>query len=178
MKTSLILPLLFFLLVGVSVQAQPVLSSTRATLEKMDELLLQNKLPEAVRLLEAAIEETDTPADLAYLYANQSGLYISVDSLLVGKRLLDLSMENAEKSGRNTSKAAAYRAKAYLNNMLNLPDKAVEDALTGLEFLEGNEEELVTKYHFNYLLYSVYSKWDDEQRMEKYIRMITFRFTW
>src|SRR5690606_1047449 len=87
-----------------------------------------------------------------------------------GKRLLDLSLESAEKSGRNASKAAAYRAKAYLNNTLNLPDKAVEDALTGLAFLEGNEEELVTKYHFNYLLYSVYRKWDYEQRMEKYIR--------
>src|SRR3546814_14231556 len=80
-------------------------------------------------------------------------------------------MENAEKSGRDASKAAAYRAKAYLNNILNLPDEAVKDALAGLEFLERNEEELTTKYHFYYLLYSVYSKWDDEQRMEKYIRL-------
>src|SRR3546814_12863647 len=55
--------------------------------------------------------------------------------------------------------------------MPNLPDAAVKDALAGLEFLERNEEELTTKYHFYYLLYSVYSKWDDEQRMEKYIRL-------
>lgn len=170
MKISPILPLLLFLFGGISLQAQPVLNSTQVTLEKMDRLLLQKKLPEALNVLEAAIEATDLPADLAYLYANQSGLYISMDSLLVGKRLLDLSLENAEKSGRNASKAAAYRTRAYLNNILNLPDEAVKDALAGLAFVEGNEEELVTKYHFNYLLYSVYSKWNDEQRMEKYIR--------
>ncbi|MEC3881017.1 hypothetical protein [Parapedobacter sp. 10938] len=170
MKTNLIIPLLFFLLDGLSIQAQPVLSETQATISKMDKLLLKNKLPEALHLLENAIAATDLPADLAYLYANQSGLYASMDSLLVGKRLLDLSLENAEKSGRSASKAAAYRAKAYLNNRLNSPDEAVKDALEGLALLEGNEDELTTKYHFNYLLYSVYSKWDDGQRMEKYIR--------
>src|SRR5690606_6463727 len=106
MKTNLILLLLFTLLGGISVTAQPIRNATRATLEEMDQLLLQNKLPEALHLLEAAIEETNAPADLAYLYANQSGLYVSVDSLLVGKRLLDLSLESAEKSGRNASKAA------------------------------------------------------------------------
>ncbi len=162
--------LLLLLSPGPSVKAQHILNTTQSALEKVEQLQLQNKQREAISILDEAIRVTDSPDDLAYLYAYQSGLYISLDSLLTGKAFLDLSLENAEKSNKKTSKAVAYRAKAFLNNMLDLPDAAIEDALTGLKYLEGSDEDPVTKYHLNYLMYRAYSKWGDEEKMEKYIR--------
>lgn len=152
----------------MAIFAQPIQTRTAATLEKVEQLQLDNQTAEALETLEDAIQNhPNTPDDLAYLYAYQSGIYISMDSLLRGKRLLDLSMEHARS---NVAKAVAYRAKAFLNNYLNQPDEVVKDALTGLKYLEDDEEELVTGYYLNYLLYSAYSKWDDKERMEKYIQ--------
>lgn len=161
---------MFLLLFCSVVHAQPILQSTRQALDDVEQLLLQNKTKGAFQRLESAVASTESPDDLAYLYAYQSSLYVAQDSLLKGKRLLDFSLENAEKSKNGASKAVAYRAKAYLNNILNIPDAVVKDALTGLKFIEDNEEDLVTKYHLNYLLYGAYSKWDDGEKMEKYIR--------
>lgn len=158
-----------FLLCSFS-HAQYILQSTRQTLDEVEQLQLDNETQKAIERLENAVSSTSSPDDLAYLYAYQSSLYISLDSLLIGKRLLDLSLENAEKSEKGTSKAVAYRARAYLNNILNIPDAVVKDALAGLKFVEGNEEDLITKYHLNYLLYGAYSKWGDSEKMERYIR--------
>ncbi|WP_353130606.1 helix-turn-helix transcriptional regulator [Parapedobacter pyrenivorans] len=167
--TDIVLSLLFLLLCP-SLSAQHTADFTGATLERVDQLQLQNNTEGAISVLETAIGRTTSPDDLSYLYAYQSGLYVSMDSLLIGKKYLDLSLENARKAKRNTSKAVAYRAKAYLNNILNLPDSVVKDALTGLKYLEGDDEDLITTYNLNYLLYSAYSKWDAEEKMEKYIR--------
>ncbi len=171
MKLFRIVLSLFFLSPCLVAQAQHVSAPTRAALAEFEQLQLQNKLQEAIGVLDAAARVATSPDDLAYLYAYQSGLYSSIDSLLNGKRLLDLSLENAEKSDKNTSKAVAYRAKAFLNNILNIPDAVVEDALTGLRYLDGSDEDPVTAYYLNYLLYSTYSKWNDEEKMEKYIRI-------
>ncbi|MBI6117749.1 helix-turn-helix transcriptional regulator [Salegentibacter maritimus] len=145
------------------------MESTRQALDSVELLQMQNKTQEAIESLKNTIYRTNSADDLAYLYAYQSGLYVSRDSLLMGKKLLDLSFEAAEKAKNNTSKAVAYRAKAYLNYHLNLPDDVVKDALTGLQYLEGNNTDLTTKYYLNYLLYSTYSRWGDEEKMEKYI---------
>ncbi len=171
MKLIRIVPLLILLSQSSFAWAQYISQAAQTTLEKIEQLQLQNKPKEALSTLNEAIKATDSPDDLAYLYAHQSGLYTSVDSLLTAKRLLDLSLENAWKTSKKTSKAVAYRAKAYLNNILNLPDEVVKDAITGLKYVDGNDEDPVTKYSLNYLLYGVYSKWDDEDKMEKYIRM-------
>src|SRR5690606_7047879 len=117
-------------------------------------------------MLDEAIQAQTTPDDLAYLYAHQSGIYVSIDSLLLGKQLLDLSMEHAKS---NAAKAVAYRASAFLNNHLNHPDLVVKDALMGLKYLKDDAGELDTKYHLNYLLYSAYSRWKDREKMEQYI---------
>ncbi|MBE7638763.1 hypothetical protein GUB10_00310 [Salegentibacter sp. BLCTC] len=160
---------LALLLSGTLSRAQNILESTRQALDSVELLQMQNKTQEAIESLKNTIYRTNSADDLAYLYAYQSGLYVSRDSLLMGKKLLDLSFEAAEKAKNNTSKAVAYRAKAYLNYHLNLPDDVVKDALTGLQYLEGNNTDLTTKYYLNYLLYSTYSRWGDEEKMEKYI---------
>ncbi|MBI6118774.1 helix-turn-helix transcriptional regulator [Salegentibacter maritimus] len=160
---------LALLLSGTLSRAQNILESTRQALDSVELLQMQNKTQEAIESLKNTIYRTNSADDLAYLYAYQSGLYVSRDSLLMGKKLLDLSFEAAEKAKNNTSKAVAYRAKAYLNYHLNLPDDVVKDALTGLQYLEENNTDLTTKYYLNYLLYSTYSRWGDEEKMEKYI---------
>ena len=170
MKINYILyPLIAFLLCS-SVKAQHILPSTKVILAKLEQFQLDNQRGEAIKVLTEGIKSTIAPADLAYLYAYQSSIYAAMDSLLTAKRLIDLSMENARKSKSNVSLAAAYRAKAYLNNTMGIPDAVVKDALAGLQYVEDNKEDLVTKYHLNYLLYGAYSKWDAAEKMEKYIR--------
>lgn len=158
-----------FFLLGTVAKSQNILETTKQALDSVELLQMQNKTQDAIQTLNRAIHSTDSFDDLAYLYAYQSGLYVSKDSLLMGKKLLDRSLEAAENAKNNPSKAVAYRAKAYLNFRLNLPDAVVKDALTGLKYLEGDNTDLTTKYYLNYLLYSTYSRWGDEEKMEKYI---------
>ncbi|MFD2556600.1 hypothetical protein [Sphingobacterium tabacisoli] len=156
------------------ISAQHVQPNTQKILDKLDQLQLQNEKQDAISILEAGIKSTTSPADLAYLYAYQSSIYTAMDSLLLSKRSCDLSLESAEQSQKNTSLAVAYRAKAFLNNALNLPDAVVQDALYALKLVEKNEEDLSTQYHLNYLLYGAYSKWDDSEKMEHYIRQARY----
>ncbi|WP_257657807.1 hypothetical protein [Parapedobacter lycopersici] len=166
--TKIIRYLVLLLLAGpLTAMAQAIDAETAATLEKVERLQLENQTGAALKTLEAAIRaHADKPDDLAYLYAHQSGIYVAMDSLLLGKRLLDSSMRYATDQA---AKAVAYRAKAFLANYLNEPDEVVKDALTGLTYLNGNDGELITRYHLNYLLYRAYSKWGDREKMEKYI---------
>lgn len=155
---------------GFAVDAQPLSNIVKEAFDRVEQFQLQNKPEKAIQTLDKAISAATAPEDLACLYAYQSGLYLSMDSLLLGKKLLDRSIENAGRTKSRVSRAITLRASAYFNNILNRLDSVVKDALSGLKLLEGNQEELVTKYHLNYLLYGAYSKWEDEEKMEKYIR--------
>ena len=154
--------------------AQYLHPNTQQILDKVEQFQLQNQQEDAIEILDAGVKTITSPSDLAYLYAYQSSIYTSMDSLLLARKLVDLSMENAEKSRKKTSIAVAYRARAFLNNALNLPDAVVKDALAGLQEVENNEEDLSTKYHLNYLLYGAYSKWDDSEKMDHYIRQARY----
>lgn len=166
---SIVYCIIIFLLYS-SVRAQYIQPSTKETLDKLDKLQLHNQSAEAIKVLEAGIKATASDADLAYLYAYQSTIYASMDSLLTGKRLADQSMEYAKRSKANTSLAVAYRARAFLNNVMNIPDSVVKDALEGLKLVQNTDEDLQTKYQLNYLLYGAYSKWENSEKMEYYIR--------
>ncbi|NQD72716.1 hypothetical protein HP439_18490 [Sphingobacterium shayense] len=170
MKIQHILCSIILLLLSSTAQAQHIQSATKETLDKLEQFQLQNQSAEGLKILKAGIKTTTAPADLAYLYAHQSGIYASMDSLLVAKRLIDRSMEQAKKSKINTSLAVAYRAKAFLYNVMNIPDSVVKNALAGLRQVENNDDDLPTKYHLNYMLYSAYSNWEDAEKMEHYIR--------
>lgn len=170
MKTIYILYHLMVFCLSTVVCAQHIRPSTKNILDKVQQLQLRNLSDEAIKLLDAGIQSTAVPADLAYLYAYQSSMYASIDSLLTAKRLIDHSLENAKKSKSPTSLAVAYRAKAFLDNVMNIPDEVVKGALEGLKQVEHTDDDLITKYHLNYLLYGAYSKWDDGEKMENYIR--------
>ncbi|SFN55784.1 hypothetical protein SAMN05421741_10746 [Paenimyroides ummariense] len=174
MRFKYVFCLIVAFLACVELSAQHIHSDTQKILDELDQLQLQNQQKEAIKILDAGIKSTTSPADLAYLYAYQSSIYTSMDSLLLSKKLVDLSFEYAEKSKKKTSLAVAYRAKAFLNNALNLPDAVVKDALYGLKQVENNEDDLSTKYHLNYLLYGAYSKWDDSEKMEHYIHQARY----
>lgn len=152
------------------VEAQQILPSTQKALEQMNQLQLLNKQDEVLKILNTGIKTTSEPADLAYFYAYKSSFYTDLDSLVLAKRLSDRSLEYAEASKSNLALAAAYRSKAFLSNIMNMPDAVVDDALTGLRYVENNDEDPEMKYYLNYLLYGAYSKWDDGEKMEKYIR--------
>ncbi|MGV3763265.1 hypothetical protein [Parapedobacter sp.] len=164
---------LFAILAGHALAwAQSITADTRAAIEKIEQLQLDNQSEKALEVLHEAIgRNTGNADDLAYLYAHQSGIYVSCDSLLLGKRLLDSSMAYAVS---DPAKALAYRASAHLNNHLNKPDQVVKDALTGLTYLEGHEDQPVTAYYLNYLLYGAHSKWDDQEKMGQYIRKCAY----
>ncbi len=163
---------IFLLLNGCIVWSfsQEISAPTRQVLDEVERLQLQNKQGEVIQVLDKAIEKTEQIADLAYLYAYKSSWYSSKDSLVLAKRFVDQSMANALRSNKASAKAVAYRAKAYLNNILGLPDSVVSDALSGLQYLKNDDQDLNTKYALNYLLYAVYSKWGDSQKMRKYIQ--------
>ncbi len=169
MKKKHILYYLIILFINNYATAQHIQPGTKAVLDKLEQYQLHNQSAEAIKVLDIGIKSINSPADLAYLYAYKSSIYASIDSLLMAKRLSDLSFENAKKSKKPTSLAVAFRAKAFLNNVMNLPDLVVKDALDGLKLIEKSDEDPVTKYHLNYLLYGAYSKWDDDQKMERYI---------
>src|SRR5690606_41055657 len=93
------------------VHGQHILTSTQEVLDNIEQLQLQNRSQEIPVILEEALPSTPSVDDLAYLYAYKSSDYVSQDSLLKGKQFLDLSLDNAGKSKKGTSKAIAYRAK-------------------------------------------------------------------
>ena len=101
MKIKYILCSFIVLLLCSTVKAQHILPATKETLEKLEQFQLHNQSAEAIKVLDAGIKSTTSPADLAYLYAYQSTIYAAMDSLLTAKRLIDLSMENARKSKSN-----------------------------------------------------------------------------
>ncbi|WP_133228679.1 hypothetical protein [Sphingobacterium corticibacter] len=170
MKFTPILCFVMMVWCAGTVRAHHIQVSTQKILDQVEQFQLQNRAKEAIKVLDDGIRSTTAPLDLAYMYAYQSSIYTLKDSLLLAKNLTDLSLENAEKSKQPTALAVAYRAKAFLNNALNLPDEVVKCALYGLQKVENKEEDLVTKYHLNYLLYGAYSKWEDSEKMEYYIR--------
>src|SRR5690606_31570626 len=129
MKIVISVPFVLLVLLCLQLQAQHISDASQATLDQVEQFQLQNKPKEALNALSEAIGNTKSVDDLAYLYAFQSGLYSTMDSLLIRNETLELRLENAQKSKKNTSKAVAYRAKAFLNNTLNLPDSVVKDAL-------------------------------------------------
>src|SRR5690606_36918927 len=171
MKTLSILHILAaYLLCTATVKSQSLSPSTTKVLDQLEYFHLHNQPEEALNLLATEIENTSETTDLAYFYSYQSTIYATKDSLLLSKKLIDLSMENARKSGNKNALAMAYRGKAFLANAMNMPDVVVKDAIEGLKQIENNDEDPTTKYSLNYLLYGAYSKWDDSEKMETYIR--------
>ena len=175
MKTKPVLYILMVCLLCTSIaKSQSLSSSTTKVLDRLEYFQLHNQSKEALNFLATEIEKTSGKTDLAYLYAYQSTIYATMDSLLLSKKLIDLSLENAQKSGNKNALAVAYRGKAFWANAMNLPDLVVKDALEGLKQIENNNEDPTTKYYLNYLLYGAYSKWDDSEKMEAYIRKARF----
>ncbi|PJR04245.1 hypothetical protein [Avrilella dinanensis] len=171
MKTLSVLYILAaYLLCTATVKSQSLSPSTTKVLDQLEYFHLHNQPEEALNLLATEIENTSETTDLAYFYSYQSTIYTTKDSLLLSKKLIDLSMENARKSGNKNALAMAYRGKAFLANAMNMPDVVVKDAIEGLKQIENNDEDPTTKYSLNYLLYGAYSKWDDSEKMETYIR--------
>lgn len=150
-------------------------STMRRTLTTLENLRINNRTKEALLLLERSIAmEGNTAGKLAYLYAQQSLIYGTIDSLLLSKRSLDSSLKFAQEANMNEAKAMAYRAEAALNRQLGRPDEVVKSALKGLQLLGKSEQDLQNSYALNYLLYGVYSRWNNDEKMSHYIRQCEY----
>lgn len=151
--------------------AQSVSGEVQDVLNKIDAFPLNAQPQQALTLLDSVIAKRGSNViDLSYLYAYKSGIHAMRDSLLLSKKALDESLAYAAKTPSKEAKAIALRAKAYLNNKLGLPDEVVREAKEGLKLLENSNTDFKTKYFLNYLLYTTYSKWGNEEMMEKYIK--------
>lgn len=163
--------LFFFLLCYISVSGQDLLKGTLEVIKDIDQLNLKNQDSMSLILLEKALKNpANGPDDLVYLYTYKSGLLLEKDSLKLGSKYVDLSLEQASKSISPVSKAMALRARAYLNSYLNLPDLVIKDSKDALKLLEELPQEYELKYFLNYLIYAIYSGWGDNDKMEDYIR--------
>ncbi|SDD27407.1 hypothetical protein SAMN04487894_107187 [Niabella drilacis] len=152
----------------VNAQLNPAIQQDLATLEI---LRIKNQPEEALELIKRSVlRKGNSVDDMTYLYASQSMIYGAMDSLLLSKKYADLGLEYSTKAKSRGAKAIAYRANASLYRQLNLPDEVVKSALEGLQFLDKSGKDLLTQYALNYLLYGVYSRWNDETKMNYYIR--------
>lgn len=149
-------------------QLRPAMQEVLASLEN---LRISNRPTEALHLINKNLGSKENTADeLTYLYAHQSLIYVSIDSLLLSKRSLDNSQRCAQQASSNEAKAIACRAEAALNRQLGLPDEVTKSALKGLQLLKKSEKDLSNQYALNYLIYGVYSRWGDDEKMNRYIR--------
>ncbi|MGJ1482978.1 helix-turn-helix transcriptional regulator [Sphingobacterium multivorum] len=164
-------PLLILILSIACCAKAQLTPAVQQTLGKLENLRINNRAKEALALLEKAIENKKNTADeMVYFYAQQSLIYGTLDSLLLSKSSLDNSEKFAQQASTNEAKAMAYRAEAALNRQLGLPDEVVTSALKGLRLLEKSEKDPQNQYALNYLLYGVYSRWNEDEKMNFYIR--------
>lgn len=152
---------------GLQAQTSP---EVRNAIRLIELKRLNNDSEAALKIIANNIIKTKSADDLSYLYAYQSALLTSMDSLLLAKKALDKSANFSKNATSNEAKAVYYRAKAHLNRRLNLTDEVVKDAKKGLKLLEKSNLDPDSEYHLNYLLYAVYSKWKNIAKMDEYIR--------
>lgn len=151
-------------------RCQSIDPQTIKIVAEAEALQLNGQPQQALQVITKGLQQiANKPDNLAYLYAHQSGLYVSVDSLVLGKKALDKCIEHARTSQSPEAKAVSQRAKAYMYLRLGQPDEAAEAAMEGLGLLEQRAHNEKIGYYLNYLLYRVYSGWGDFEKMEKYI---------
>lgn len=105
---------------------------------------------------------------LAYLHAYKSRFYTLNDSLILAKKEADLSLSLAENSKNPQAKAAALLAQLYINAVLGLNDKAIENGKEALK-INQSSDDFFTNYLLNYKLYAIYSDWSEVDKMKFYI---------
>ena len=118
---------------GLQAQTSP---EVRNAIRLIELKRLNNDSEAALKIIANNISKTKSADDLSYLYAYQSALLTSMDSLLLAKKALDKSANFSKNATSNEAKAVYYRAKAHLNRRLNLTDEVVKDAKKGLKLLE------------------------------------------
>lgn len=88
----------------------------------------------------------------------------------LAKSYVDTSITLIELANQPLSKAYAYTAKATYYNFLDVRNLAVEHVQKALEQLKKDDDGDL-KSRLYYILYGVYSSWDDVALTDKYARM-------
>mgnify|MGYP000866496592 CR=1 FL=1 len=80
MKIKYSIYYLIALLSSLSVETQHIQPSTKDILDKLEQFQRQNEQEEATEVLDAGINATTSPAEMAYLYAYKSSIYSSTNT--------------------------------------------------------------------------------------------------
>mgnify|MGYP003482037276 CR=1 FL=1 len=163
--------IILLLLCSLQLSGQALRQAAKDILQQSNNLIINYGYTDALPLIQQALGDPQhTATDLAYQYAQQSTLFLAIDSLQLGKTAADRSIQESQTSSSMEAKAVAYRASAQHNNHLNLPDIVVKDALKGIQYLGDSQADPYTAYYLNYLLYVVYSKWNEEEKMHTQLK--------
>lgn len=125
------------------------------------------------RLLNEAesLVDAETPAVLlAKLYAELSKHYLVNSDYDNAKSYADKSLHVALEDGVRLARAYGYVALATYYNFLSVSDVAVDHAQQALHILR-NENDPSLAARANYILYGVYSRWDNLELSNKYAQL-------
>ena len=163
--------ILVLLLINFSGFGQSLLNGTQEVIDQVEALNLKNQDDKSMDLLNQALKNpANGPDDIIYLNTYKSGILFERDSLKLGSATVDLVIDQIDNTSNPVTKAMALRARAFMNSYLNLTDLVVKDSQEALKLLENEKNVDHLKYYFNYLIYASYTGWDENNKMEHYIR--------
>lgn len=151
-----------------SAYGQSISQSIRNYINEAEQLRLNNDAVKALDLINTALTKAKTDDEKAVIYASQTRVLVYTDSIVAAKIASDNSLHFARTATQNEAKAVAYMSRAYMNNILEIPEKTVEDARHALQFSGDKNNLPQVKSLLYYLLYSAYSNWNDIDKMTEY----------
>src|SRR3546814_733071 len=115
-------------------------------------------------------EVEESPVLRAKLYAELSKHYLVNADYDQAKSYADRNLQEAAESGVPVALAYGHVSLATYYNFLSVGDVAVDHAQQALNILR-NERDPALAGRANYILYGVYSGWDNLELCDKYARL-------
>jgi len=159
---------LLFSLVALCISAQT--QAVKSLLEEAYRARLVSDYELNIKLLSQARHMEGVEKDpvlFAELYMELSKHYLVQGEYDSAQYYADQNLAIANSTAEPLAQAFAYVSQAVYFNYFDIGDLAVDNAQKALNILEKHEE-LVLEARAYYILYGVYSRWDDLERTSKY----------
>lgn len=119
---------------------------------------------------ESLNESKQDPLLLAKLYAELSKQHLILADYNKAKAYAEKSLQTGKETHHTLAESYGYIAVATYHNYLGIGDQTVSNAQQALKLLD-DELDLSLQSRVYYILYGVYSTWDDVDLCEKYARL-------
>jgi len=184
-----LLQLIFFILLSISIQAQQrfadslqhILSTNPAPEQA---IAIQQQLadwyrsgehyPEAIQMAELSLKNSKKISannlGTAKAYWILSNIYTNTEDFEKSKEYIDKAYLSAKKQENTLALAYAYYASAMLHSTLFDPEGTLKYLQLALSNIPDQEKEALLTARIYYLLYGIYTEWNDEQKSLAYIR--------